>query len=138
MRRDAPPTSIDTLEALAQATRQGFEQSMDDDFNSAGALGYLFEFVRGINQVRADGGTDAQLSSAQTLLTQLTRVLGLRLEDKPASNQAVEPFIDLLLELRLELRKQKMYALSDMVRDRLTALGIILEDGKGGTSWRMG
>jgi cysteinyl-tRNA synthetase len=54
-------------------------------------------------------------------------------DDQPA---AAAPFIELLIEMRRELRKQKMWALSDLVRDRLTALGVALEDSKEGTSWR--
>ncbi|MEN6434194.1 MAG: cysteine--tRNA ligase [Anaerolineaceae bacterium] len=133
----APQASLDAVLAQVKATRDGFEQSMDDDFNSAGALGYLFELVRVINQTRADGGTDAQLLEGQNLLKDLAGVLGLKLEETPALNQAAGPFIDLLVELRLEMRKQKLYAVSDQIRDRLSELGVILEDGKGGTTWRM-
>jgi cysteinyl-tRNA synthetase len=133
----APQASIDVLSAQVKATRDGFEQSMDDDFNSAGALGYLFELVRVINQTRADGGTNAQLLEAQNLLKELVGVLGLKLEEVPTADQAAGPFIDLLVELRLEMRKQKLYGISDQIRDRLSELGVILEDSKNGTTWRM-
>jgi cysteinyl-tRNA synthetase len=46
------------------------------------------------------------------------------------------PFIDLLVQVRGELRLQKLWALSDVVRDRLIELGVVLEDGKDGTTWR--
>jgi cysteinyl-tRNA synthetase len=118
------------------ATRSGFEDSMDDDFNSAGALGYLFELVRVINQVRSDGARDSDLEPAQTLLRELTAVLGLRLEKAEGGGQAANPFIDLLIELRIQLRAQKQYAFSDQIRDRLQALGVVLEDSKDGTIWR--
>ena len=133
----AAQTHLDELASQTAATRAGFEQSMDDDFNSAGALGYIYELVRVINSVRADRATDAQLADAQSLLKELCGVLGLRLESESSSNQAVEPFIQLLIDLRLELRKEKLYSLSDMLRDRLTVLGVTLEDGKGGTTWRI-
>ena len=133
----APQTSVDALNAQIKATRDGFEQSMDDDFNSAGALGYLFELVRVINQTRADGGTNAQLLEGQNLLKELVGVLGLKLEEAHAADQAAGPFIDLLVELRLEMRKQKLFGISDQIRDRLSELGVILEDGKNGTTWRM-
>ncbi len=128
---------LDELNNQMAATHAGFEQSMDDDFNSAGALGYIYELVRVINSERAEGATDSQLADAQTLLKELCGVLGLRLESESTSNQAVEPFIQLLIDLRLELRKEKLYALSDRIRDRLTELGVTLEDGKGGTTWRV-
>ncbi|MEL7644516.1 MAG: cysteine--tRNA ligase, partial [bacterium] len=98
--------------------------------------GYLFEQVRVINQARAEGATAAQLAPAQDLLKELTGVLGLRLENSRTGDQAVEPFIQLLIDLRLELRAQKLYQLSDLIRNRLLDMGVILEDGKGGTAWR--
>ena len=132
----ASTQDLEDLQKQMVATRAGFEQSMDDDFNSAGALGYLFELVRVINQARAEGATAAQLAPAQDLLKELTGVLGLRLENPRAGDQAIEPFIQLLIDLRLELRAQKLYQLSDLIRNRLLDMGVILEDGKGGTSWR--
>jgi cysteinyl-tRNA synthetase len=132
----ASTQDLEDLQKQMVATRTGFEQSMDDDFNSAGALGYLFELVRVINQAHAEGATAAQLAPAQDLLKELTGVLGLQLENSRAGDQAVEPFIQLLIDLRLELRAQKLYQLSDLIRNRLLDMGVILEDGKGGTSWR--
>jgi cysteinyl-tRNA synthetase len=110
---------------------------MDDDFNSAGALGQLFELVRMINIARDAGATDAELEPAQAMLRELTDVFGLLLnEPKADRNQAAaDPFIQLLIDLRTELRKQKNWELSDKVRDRLAELGVVLEDGKDGTRW---
>jgi cysteinyl-tRNA synthetase len=111
---------------------------MDDDFNTSGALAALFELVRAINQARADGAKDANLQAAQTCLRELAGVLGLRLEEpteKEAGGQTAA-LIDLLLEVRLELRKQKLWALSDRIRDRLKELGVTIEDSKEGSTWR--
>jgi cysteinyl-tRNA synthetase len=109
---------------------------MDDDFNTAGALGQLFDLVRVINQTRADGGTAEQLQPAQNLLRELAGVLGLRLASAEQTQQAADPFIDLLVEVRGEIRKQKLWALSDTIRDRLTELGVAIEDSKEGSTWR--
>ncbi len=125
-----------TLLNLTEKTRLEFENSMDDDFNSAGALGHLFTLVKSINQSRSEGATQEQLQPALDMLKKLTAVLGLQLETPETDHQTVEPLVQLLIELRAELRKQKQYALGDMIRDRLAALGIILEDGKNGTIWR--
>ncbi len=125
------------LKAQTEATHKGFVESMDDDFNSAGALGYLFELVRVINQARSEGANDIDLEGAQNMLRELASVLGLRLEKAvTGSGQAANPFIDLLVDLRLQLRAQKQYAFSDQIRDRLTSMGVILEDSKEGTTWR--
>jgi cysteinyl-tRNA synthetase len=123
------------LKAQMEAARHGFEEAMDDDFNTAGALGHLFELVRSINQARDAGASAAELDPAQDLLRSLAGLLGLRLEREDEGAQAA-PFIDLLMEVRRELRQQKLWSLSDLVRDRLAALGVIIEDSKDGTSWR--
>jgi len=130
--------SLAALDQQVQATRDGFGESMDDDFNSAGALAALFDLVREINQARADDATGAELKPAQDLLRELTGVLGLTMKEAITGDHTAKPFIDILVELRLELRKQKQYPLGDMVRERLTKLGVILEDSKGGTTWRWG
>ena len=132
----APEASLKALNAQCEATREGFLNAMDDDFNTAGALGQLFDLVRVTNQARADGATEAELQPAQALLRELTGVLGLRLAQPEQEQQAADPFIDLLVEIRTELRKQKLWALSDQVRDRLDALGVTIEDSKEGSTWR--
>ncbi len=124
------------LESQINKTKQGFESSMDDDFNSAGALGHIFELVRVLNHARDLNVDPELLTQAQDLIKSLTGVLGLRLDDSSISNNEVEPFINLLIDLRLELKNIKQYDLADSIRDRLTGLGIILEDNKNGTSWR--
>jgi cysteinyl-tRNA synthetase len=131
----APQASLAALQQQMQATQQGYVECMDDDINTAGALGFLFELVRVINQTRADGATAAELKDSQDLLHQLAGVLGLRLQQEKAADQAAAPFIDLLVELRMEMRKQKLYALSDQVRNRLAELGVLIEDSKEGSSW---
>jgi cysteinyl-tRNA synthetase len=131
------PAGLEALGKLAATARAGFTEAMDDDFNSSGALASLFELVRGVNQARADGASDAELAEAQAALRELAGVLGLRLTTDESQPQAAAPFIDLLIEIRAELRKQKLWAMSDLVRDRLTQLGVTLEDSKEGTHWRI-
>ncbi len=133
--KGAPETSLSTLNDQIEATEKGFVESMDDDFNSAGALAYLFELVRVTNQTRADGATDSQLAPAQSLLLKLTGVFGLTLERLGETSTTADAFVDLLIEIRKELRANKLWALSDKVRDRLAELGVVLEDSKEGTAW---
>jgi cysteinyl-tRNA synthetase len=131
-----PDEGVRQLADQSAAAKTGFNEAMDNDFNTAGALGVLFDLVRAINQARADGATDEQLQPTQNLLRELTGVMGLKLEAAQTEDQAAGPFIDLLVELRTEIRKQKLWALSDRIRDRLSELGVLLEDSKEGTSWR--
>jgi cysteinyl-tRNA synthetase len=132
-----PSGSGQALKEQMEATRQGFEQSMDDDINTAGALGYLFELVRAINQARDAGLPAEELNQAQNLLRKLSDVFGLRLDLPARQDASAAPFIELLVELRRELRSQKLYNLADQLRDRLVDLGVVLEDTKDGTQWRI-
>jgi cysteinyl-tRNA synthetase len=125
------------LATQAESTKQAFTDAMDDDFNTAGAIAMLFELVKAINTARDNGAKNEQLLPAQNMLRTLTGVLGLRLQDKKGSADA-DPFINLLLELRGEARKQKLWAMSDQIRDRLKELGVLIEDSKDGTTWKWG
>lgn len=127
--------AVDGLRQQMESTRKGFSECMDDDFNTAGALGYLFELVRVINQAKDAGVKTEIIAEGQDLLKELMIVLGLRLERKQTGGEATA-FIELLIELRKELRQQKLWALSDMVRSKLAEQGVLLEDSKDGTSWR--
>lgn len=130
--------SVSELATASETARAAFTKAMDEDFNTAGALASLFELVRSINQARADGATDAELQPAQNTLRELSAVLGMRLDAdaKEETGQQAAPFIELLINLRAELRKQKNFALADQIRVQLTELGVNLEDSKEGTSWR--
>jgi cysteinyl-tRNA synthetase len=123
------------LDKQTETAQQTFIESMDDDFNSAGGLAALFELVRTVNTARDAGATDAELKPAQDTLCTLTGVLGLRLGEKKASSGGADKFITLLVEVRSEMRKQKNWAMSDLIRDRLKELGVAIEDNKDGTTW---
>jgi len=132
----AATEAVDNLTQQTQTTRQGFLDAMDDDFNTAGALGHLFDLVRAINQTRDAGAEPASIAPAQDLLRELMNVFGLRHEQPTTGTGQVDPFIDLLIEIRHELRQLKSWALSDKIRDRLAELDVILEDRDQLTTWR--
>jgi len=135
---NAPGAAAEVLAALDQQTetsQQTFIEAMDDDFNSSGGLAALFELVRSVNTARSAGATQEQLHPAQETMRTLTGVLGLRLEEKKSSGGDADAFIALLVEVRTEARKQKNWALGDLIRDRLKELGVMIEDSKDGTSW---
>jgi cysteinyl-tRNA synthetase len=123
--------------AWAQEAREAFERAMDDDFNTPGALGALFDLVREINRRRA-GGPAGEVAAGQRSLQSLAAVLGLHLDapERPASSEDAGPFIDLLLATRQKLREAKQWALADEVRDRLRDLGVVVEDRPDGAVWR--
>jgi cysteinyl-tRNA synthetase len=123
------------MKAALGAARDGFTAAMDDDFNTAGALGHLFDLVKAINEARAAGASDHDLSPAQAELRQLAEVLGLQLEQAEIEGEA-GPFIDLLIEIRQSLREAGQFDLADQIRNRLAELNVTLEDSKGVTTWR--
>ena len=125
-----------TLAEQVGATRKGFNEAMDDDFNTAGALGHLFDLVRAINQARDSSATAEELAEGQDLLRELTAVFGLLGDWAGAGLAEVAPFVELLLEVRKKLRQEKLWELSDSIRDQLKDLGVLLDDSKEGTTWR--
>jgi cysteinyl-tRNA synthetase len=131
------PEGVTAIISASESAKFDFITAMDEDFNTAGAVAALFELVKAINTARDGGATDEQLLPAQNMLRTLTGVLGLRLQDKKGSADA-EGFINLLVEVRSEVRKQKLWPLSDLIRDRLKEFGVTIEDGKEGTKWRWG
>ena len=128
--------NTEELISRAEQSRKDFESSMDNDFNTSGALSSLFDLVRNINQARDSGATESELSPAQETLKKLAGILGLRLSKKQLQSQDVVPFVELLITIRKDLREAKEWALADRVRDGLADIGIIIEDGKAGTTWR--
>ncbi len=113
-----------------------FLKSMDDDFNSAGAMGHLFDFVKEINLARDKGADPEYLLAAQDVLKELTGVLGLELELPEAQAGDGGQYIDLLIEIREKLRENELWELSDIIRDKLEERDVILEDTSQGTTWR--
>jgi len=112
--------------------RQKFIEAMDDDFNSAQALATLFDLAREINRAHSEG---FDVEEAQQTLFELASVLGLTLEEREVQLDA-GPFVELLILIRNELRKEKQWQLADRIRSSLKELGIALEDTPQGTIWK--
>ena len=114
--------------------REKFIEAMDDDLNTPRALAVLFDMSRDINRARE---ADQGISDAQSVLKELTGVLGLTLEEPDTDGSAdVDALIGLLIDTRAGLRAAKQYDLADSIRDQLTDLGYVLEDNPGGTTWK--
>ncbi len=123
---------------------------MDDDFNTGGALGELFELVRTLNRhadahkLETSDRDPAALTEFETgmgVLRELTQILGL-FRQAPARSESGQdrltaPLLDLLLSLRTQLRREKNFKLADQIRNELTALGVVLEDRPDGTIWKI-
>jgi cysteinyl-tRNA synthetase len=116
----------------ASSYRERFIAAMEDDLNTAQALAVLFDLAREINRARDAGGS---VRAAQDVMRELGGVLGLRFQARDGA-MAAAPFVELLIDLRKELREAKQYALADRIRTGLAGLGILLEDGASGTTWK--
>ena len=122
-----------------------FNETMDDDFNTAGAVSVLFELAREINRV-----SKVDMEAAGRLGAQLKRlgsVLGLLQQDPEVYLQggsfkegggeglAAEE-IDVLIQQRSKAKKDRNFAEADRIRDELKTQGVVLDDGREGTTWR--
>ena len=137
------------LKELGQL-RERFLSALDDDFNTGGAIGVLFDVSRVINgfigQKKLDAGgpaeekAKAELATAMILLKELSGILGLfrkPVAKAPAGGDGlVDQLMALLIELRAESRRTKNFAVADQIRKGLSALRITLEDRPDGTKWR--
>ncbi|WP_040669522.1 cysteine--tRNA ligase [Nitrolancea hollandica] len=124
------------LAKAAESARQGFHRAMEDDFNTPVALAQLFDLAREINREEAAGTAPETVAYAQSVLKELAGVLGLTLREPERADEAIEPFVELLIAVRRDLRERKQWDLADQIRSRLTELGIALEDTAQGTTWR--
>jgi cysteinyl-tRNA synthetase len=122
--------------------RSNFVAAMNDDFNAPQAIAVLFDLSREVNQVLA---ASAPLDGEEVQrIVQVYRdcgeILGLNFlsGQSAASGDAgsEQGMMDLILSLRQDIRAQKLWPLSDKIRDGLAKLGIVLEDRKDGTSWK--
>lgn len=116
-----------------------FKSAMNDDFNTPEAYSVLFDMVREINRLKT---TDMAAASALGVsLKQLADVLGIVSQTPDAffkgegSDDEVAEIEALIVE-RNRARTEKDWAAADVARDRLNQLGVVLEDGENGTSWR--
>lgn len=125
------------LDTNAAQTREKFIAMMDDDLNTAGALGVLYDLAREINRARGEGATPQELAPAQATLKELAGVLGLTLQEPVhAVSDADAAKINALIAERNALRAAKKFADADKVRAQLTAMGIEIADSPQGTTWK--
>ncbi len=126
----APDPAVE--QALA-AYRVRFDEALDDDLNTADAIGTLFEMVRDINTRLQANASFGQMLVCQSALRGMLDVLGLL---QTSQVTGLEDEIEALIERRQQARAAKNFQESDRIRDELKSRGIVLEDTPQGVKWR--
>ncbi|PID67225.1 MAG: cysteine--tRNA ligase [Fusobacteriales bacterium] len=135
--------SCEELKKVKDETEKKFIEAMNEDFNTAQALGSIFELIKVINKTLDENstlskrGVENMKESFDYLKNVLEEVLGVKLKLEVEVNNISADLVELILELRRDARANKDWALSDKIRDRLLELGIKIKDGKDKTTWTM-
>ncbi|CNH21999.1 cysteinyl-tRNA synthetase [Yersinia thracica] len=134
-------TDVNAAPAGGAEFEARFRAAMDDDFNTPEAYSVLFDIAREVNRLKAEDMTAANALAAE--LRKLAHVLGLLEQDPELFLQSGAQTdddevakIEALIKQRNDARSSKDWALADSARDQLNELGIVLEDGPQGTTWR--
>ncbi len=124
--KDTPLTAEE--EALLQRVKEDgarFDAAMDDDLNTADALGAIFEIVKDANVSLNDQSSKAAVEGVLTMLKELTGVLGLLMKD---AEEGLPADIQQMADERAQARKEKNWKRSDELRDALAAAGYLVKD----------
>ena len=124
--------NCEELLIIKNEIEQKFIEAMDDDFNTAQALGYVFELIKAVNKA-----LEILNEVFDYLNIVIQEVLGVKLKLEAEVNNISAELIEFILELRKNARDEKNWALSDKIRDRLLDMGIKIKDGKDKTTWSM-
>ncbi len=118
-----------------------FRAAMDDDFNTPEAYSVLFDMAREVNRLKGENGDAANTLAAK--LREIANVLGILQQDPEQFLQSgAQTNVDEVAEIehwlqaRTDARKEKNWAQADIARDKLNELGVIVEDGPQGSTWR--
>ncbi|WP_408955484.1 cysteine--tRNA ligase [Natroniella sp. ANB-PHB2] len=133
------------LKKLAEKKKEKFIAAMDDDFNTALAIGALYELAKEVNrfvnsdQFKLTQSVKEALSEIDQLFKRLGEdVLGIKLTNEASKGQQlVDSLVELLLDVREEAREKQEYQLADQIRDRLGELGVEVKDTPQGSQWKL-
>ena len=118
-----------------------FYTAMNDDFNTPVLIANLFEATKKINSIneKKEAISSEDLTRLQNTFSGfIFDVLGLQFESQENSSEQLEKVMDMVLELRAQVRAEKNWTLSDSIRDGLAHAGIKVKDGKDGATWELG
>lgn len=137
--RNAPEGDADADDCcdLIEGYRQAFRDAMDDDFNTRQAIEVLFQIARATNKAMSEKTLSKKAAERHiALIDEFNGILNIIPQDDGADDETLDNVLNILIDLRGEFRKKKMYDLADMIRDRLKESGIALEDSSDGAKWK--
>jgi len=127
----------DDAKELVDIFRAKFIEAMDQDFNTRAAISELFEAVREINKLLSDGRLSGEgAKNILGVLKEMDSVFAILPAEQSSSEDRSGEIIDILIEVRNELRKRKQYDLADKIRDLLKEKGVELQDTAEGVKWK--
>jgi len=140
-RKELRPEDEEFLRKVEEG-KKNFENSMDDDFNTPRAIAALFEIAKEMNKFASEHDSVNKRVKENVLSTykELGSVLGILEEErlrKRAEFEIVENLIQIIVDIREELRKMKIYNISDRIREELRRTGIELQDTPEGPKWKL-
>jgi cysteinyl-tRNA synthetase len=125
----------DDLKQLIERVQKGFEGAMDDDLNISVALAHLFDFVRDVNNLLDSKRlSKEEAKKIYDLMSRFDKALGVIGEPKKEGELTEEA--EELIRKREEARETKDWKTADEIRERLKAMGIVIEDTAQGAKWR--
>ena len=123
--------------AEVETFRKAFIEAMDADLNSRAAISALFELVREVNKLLSDGRLSRQgAENVLAVMDEIDQVFGILPHEAADAADRSGELVELLIEVRNELRARKLYDLADKVRDGLKARGIEVQDTAEGVKWK--
>ena len=137
--KNAPEGDADAQDCcdIIEQYRQAFRDAMDDDFNTRQAIEVIFQMVRATNKAMNEKTLCKKAAQKHIdLLDEFNGILNIIPADDGTDDGTLDDVMQILIDLRAELRKNKMYDLADMIRDRLKEAGIVMEDSKDGAKWK--
>ncbi len=119
--------------------KEAFVEALDDDFNTPKAVALIFDLIKELNKAMDDGNEDKALKIYHLIRREFGPVLGLfdLEEEREEATGIEEGLLNLIVDIRSELRKEKRFDLADSIRDRLKDMGVILKDTREGTIWEV-
>lgn len=133
-------SDLTELKETLEISKDKFIRCMDEDFNTAGGIGAIFELVKELNKAGeidkiSKVGFEVLEDTIEYIRVVMEEVFGVLLKVEVQVGNMTTELIEFLLELRREARDSKDWAFSDKVRDRLLEMGIKIKDGKEKTTW---